>query len=1562
MSFENFLRTIVLENDHSVLATKDLDLAFLFQHGEINPLIELNKFFIVVSKSVRNPVIDYDLKTVKFTSNIEDVILYRNIESEEFSGFACLVAPDIGMIDSIKLASEFISNIEYAYIDDLLDYSPLKKKGLYKDLISAKIKKSSFEKFRNASNTSDRLHSLGYLDCISSDEILEGTLKSLDILVKSNNSEYKDFILNLLENDQKEHFLEILQIFSEYYLPGEERNILTNLIQDSKHAELLENLEFGSNLDSFKFDITNSVYKNKNVFYLSDDFLEFKSNLSMIEILKDIDTVNVQSFNYELENSILEINNITGFHEFSIKHEILSPKYFKVVFLNTQAQGLYYSASGRLEHFDFGNKIDIERFKSGDKVVLMTNVDARIRSNNDIYFKEIWKNEAFKITDVSNLMHQSENIKIFVDGLNTEILLNYNDQNIDNVLFATQLGVVRAEDSDKYRLKESSNRINIITPQHQILDWISYNMLVDSNVYQYFNLTNYTFEINLNVDKYEVSDNISFFGDISEEILSSLEENDYSELVRYHKEICHYLLKDVSSFEEYKQKIYENILIIPDKLINEYYHTYTNFLKDNRAKFLDFCVIKLYNVEGNINECGIYMPCFHPVNLYDICSYFRNKHTFIWIASNKYYRSILMRKDVTRPLIGYVSDILEGVLYCQKDQVDDLQNKFGINNLSSIVSPKSSSLDQIYQSLISLHEYLGFSKVLNLFIVTEERHHIEELFKYIVDSKFGNHIEYNIYTNCSLSSSPYLFGIEEKSISLYTDCIINGSYDLVIDLSNTQLNDVDFSRENFENNLRVDLGFFRNKHYQFEQYYYKEFLGFSKELKGHELLYNLSGNDNSVVLKYRNNSDIVKLLEKSKLFSTNRFRFNEYVKENRVFIYEMRVENNLNTDNVGNNFFIGVNNSNQLKKHISEILSEFCLVDDDPDKTERLSNLILNERLFSFRSLLGNSNKLKGVVGELAFYFSYKQRSIDFCDSLIIPIDLIYERLKLFFNISNRPDFIILKFTDDSLEFFLVEVKSYKSITNSKLYEIYNEQLKPLNEELYKFITRSSAESKLDMVVNLIEFGISNLSYDFLTNSIPINDWILSADKKVNIGKPLIVTYENERESYSTSINEFNHVKFNYCNSIDSFESLDSDLYSTLFTNNSGQILIPTDEFNDRGIDLKETDVFVLKDDSIDEKVEFEDSNSYDGNADRNALSDSNTDVKDDMSVKYQNVKQWLRRKNIYLDLSDKGYSMGPMIVRFYYKLNTQRSSLKDLNSVILDLGIYLELNDGQRVISGYDSGEIYLDIPMKERRFYQYSELLNYEEFEEFGLSVVIGVDNLNQPVHMDFADSNSPHILIAGTTGSGKSIAIETILGGLLKKYKSSELLVSIVDPKGVEFVNFEDFDQIKNSGLSEGIVEDADGALELLENAIIEMERRKHLFRNVRARSLKEYNEIQENPLPRHLIIIDEYAVLVSDRNYRNMLEDKLKVIAQKARFAGIHLLIATQKPTAEVINTVIKSNLPSRLALKVSSNTDSQVILDEVGAENLLGKGDAIFLFDGQHKIRLQICKFDMYTDD
>jgi DNA phosphorothioation-dependent restriction protein DptH len=222
-----------------------------------------------------------------------------------------------------------------------------------------------------------------------------------------------------------------------------------------------------------------------------------------------------------------------------------------------------------------------------------------------------------------------------------------------------------------------------------------------------------------------------------------------------------------------------------------------------------------------------------------------------------------------------------------------------------------------------------------------------------------------------------------------------------------------------------------------------------------------------------------------------------------------------------------------------------------------------------------------------------------------------------------------------------------------------------------------------------------------------------------------------------------------------------------------------------------------------------------------------------------------------------------------------------------------------------------------------------------------------------MNFSSSNSPHLLVAGTTGSGKSEALNTILFGLTHFYKSSELRLMLIDPKGTELQSFDGSPYLQGD-----IGSDDSDAILLLKSAVEEMQKRYLLLRSAGMRNIVEYNLVAEQSvrLPWWVVVLDEYADLTHDPQSKKEIEGELKRLAQKARAAGIHVIIATQKPSAEVISTNLRSNLPAQLALRVKSATESRVVMDEAGAENLNGKGDALFKADGR-LTRVQCSRVD-----
>ncbi|KQW61044.1 MULTISPECIES: FtsK/SpoIIIE domain-containing protein [unclassified Ensifer] len=277
-------------------------------------------------------------------------------------------------------------------------------------------------------------------------------------------------------------------------------------------------------------------------------------------------------------------------------------------------------------------------------------------------------------------------------------------------------------------------------------------------------------------------------------------------------------------------------------------------------------------------------------------------------------------------------------------------------------------------------------------------------------------------------------------------------------------------------------------------------------------------------------------------------------------------------------------------------------------------------------------------------------------------------------------------------------------------------------------------------------------------------------------------------------------------------------------------------------------------------------------------------------------------------------------------------------------LKLALRLNASQEIRFAIDEGYMTIDVPKldRDRYFVDAADLWSRWQRPETGLTVPLGEDRFGKIVAIDFTSSNSPHLLIGGTTGSGKSEALNTILGGMTAHYTPDEVKLQLIDPKGTELQHLADSRHVEGQ-----IGWDEDDAIAILERAVDEMQERYQMFKASRVRTLAEFNAQAPaaERLPRRVIVLDEYADLTSEPEAKKTIEMHLRRLAQKARAAGIHVIIATQKPDATVISTNLRSNLPAQLALRVKSSVESRVIMDDAGAESLTGKGDAFFKESG-----------------
>ncbi|EAE8346492.1 DNA translocase FtsK [Listeria monocytogenes] len=325
--------------------------------------------------------------------------------------------------------------------------------------------------------------------------------------------------------------------------------------------------------------------------------------------------------------------------------------------------------------------------------------------------------------------------------------------------------------------------------------------------------------------------------------------------------------------------------------------------------------------------------------------------------------------------------------------------------------------------------------------------------------------------------------------------------------------------------------------------------------------------------------------------------------------------------------------------------------------------------------------------------------------------------------------------------------------------------------------------------------------------------------------------------------------------------------------------------------------------------------------------------------------------ENFNVQASVVNRTQGPAVTRF--EVQPEKGvKVSKITNLTDDIKLNLAAKDIRIEAPIPGKSTVGIEIPNQTSRPVMLSELMNTEAFQSSAspLTAALGLDISGTPIITDL--QKMPHGLIAGATGSGKSVCINSLLVSLLYKATPDQLKLLLIDPKMVELAPYNRIPHLVSP-----VITDAKAATVALKWAVEEMERRYQLFSHTGVRNMEKYNEYASHPdhtgekLPYILIVIDELADLMMVAP--NDVEESISRIAQKARACGIHMIVATQRPSVDVITGLIKANIPTRVSFSVSSQIDSRTILDASGAEKLLGKGDMLFLPSGASKpVRLQ----------
>ncbi|EJM2835913.1 DNA translocase FtsK [Listeria monocytogenes] len=325
--------------------------------------------------------------------------------------------------------------------------------------------------------------------------------------------------------------------------------------------------------------------------------------------------------------------------------------------------------------------------------------------------------------------------------------------------------------------------------------------------------------------------------------------------------------------------------------------------------------------------------------------------------------------------------------------------------------------------------------------------------------------------------------------------------------------------------------------------------------------------------------------------------------------------------------------------------------------------------------------------------------------------------------------------------------------------------------------------------------------------------------------------------------------------------------------------------------------------------------------------------------------------ENFNVQASVVNRTQGPAVTRF--EVQPEKGvKVSKITNLTDDIKLNLAAKDIRIEAPIPGKSTVGIEIPNQTSRPVMLSELMNTEAFQSSTspLTAALGLDISGTPIITDL--QKMPHGLIAGATGSGKSVCINSLLVSLLYKATPDQMKLLLIDPKMVELAPYNRIPHLVSP-----VITDAKAATVALKWAVEEMERRYQLFSHTGVRNMEKYNEYASHPdhtgekLPYILIVIDELADLMMVAP--NDVEESISRIAQKARACGIHMIVATQRPSVDVITGLIKANIPTRVSFSVSSQIDSRTILDASGAEKLLGKGDMLFLPSGASKpVRLQ----------
>lgn len=1539
--------------------------------------------FTILLSSERPKCNNMKLDDLQVISEIGEAVAYRNYDDVNVNGWVLFVSSEDGLLDSLTSVATIVSKPHLAMIKSKMGGLDLSISNSSQVIELLENRELTDQEFWSAMQSENRQELFEVLGLVFKD----------GVNLKKYNEDYKEIISSVLGDPARRDYISDNLDFEEgdkfrEFVNSLEQNVIDDYNFIHEYWKELSNPNINRLLEDLDLPEKSPVKLDVKIRFRGNQYFRLDSNNYFIvpdstkPVFKVTNTSGVLKTNSStLGNPRFEINESVDLDIIADDRELLvhpfsssgTPYKSKLRFRSIHEDnfGLYLLKDGALKRLEVNedNELEIPEFSQSSVLYIVHEMTNSVVCH-EASIERLLLNQDIQLSKVSSFNTEDTHIELYV-GDDFYRLINFEFGTKEIVLVNDMLKKKRAM-SLHY-----GNRVFTLNESNKIFDLE--RLLLDNNNFNVL-LSHHSSDIIVGENTIYSSDLDSF--DVSDH-KCSIQSADL--LSNWSK------VKTVLLNQNYSStNILSIILTLDPLLINSFYESYGEALVEdieNASRFLTISLIE----DSKLNS--VILPLFHPVVLHDLFKYFQEYDVNENISLNAYCSEVSLRTllvDANQLLLLENTGFSQPIFVPDRNNLERIIEYFGLDDTSSkYMSHRPLDDDQIVKSFVAMFEYVGYSKVFNVRLQIDHDQELRGLVRLFksesILSSYLTNAKLVLFVDSALFDD--LDGYYTEGLKNIHICRVNNdvTYDLLIDARRKEKIKYSFRASdsfNIPTYALAGMNIFSYEEVNGQSYC----VLYPVEYKSHRLLSAPSGK--CLTVNVRSNDLEITDYNQSRIISLQIERFNSIKERLNHVVYETQTGNRLKySATQKSNFVIAIRGTRQLEARLTFSLSQYSL----GDHVKSLETGLLNENLFSFSHMFGNRNKMKGVVGELLVYKAVQNvldKGREGVFGFLIPVDLIVSELKIYFKTfapvswSKYPDFLLIRVCDDKCFLSSIEVKS--RITSDHL-QVYQDQILPLQStlEAWRDECKESKVLQKRLIIFLVEYLINVRLGELHSSSlVSLYDWIKSDDSKLHIDESVIVQLSDDNESLVEHHQGYKFVKADFGNSLEAYlsqeetDALEELLFSAISNCSENlELQQPNGLISNRAQDhdyIDGGDSRTKRIDEIDhdlkqseESLEPEDNEVVD-------LKVGREDLINELESTYRDVRGKLARNGVSINLMDGGVKVSPMNVRFTF-LPSDGTSIRNVQLKAADLAVWLKLPQGQKVDIDSDMGNIIMQFPLlKEQRMMFTYSVISKNDIGDEGLSVPIGVDVDGEIVTYEF-DSNSPHLLIGGTTGAGKSVALETIIGGLLHRYDADYLNLLYVDPKGVELIDFEDCKAVQENclGLEPGIF--AEDAIEILSAAAQEMDRRNKLFlsryrelkkdgqiaRGQSVKNIDDYNKYTaDSILPRLLIVLDEYADLVSDKDEKKEIQDQLVRIAQKGRSTGIHLIVATQKPVVDVIDTVVKSNLPGKLALKVANSSDSGVILDEAGAERLLGQGDA-YLKVGGEKTRLQIAKFDLF---